>query len=165
MLSFGAKMPFSYDEFLRLCENNVDEKERVLLSEITLDVVYPYEHIRLPALRKWHSFDIALRNELVRIRANRLQRDANAFLKEDGYTDPSIARVALHAYRSPSLRDAERILDEERWARLSEFSLGHYFDIEFLVLYALKLRILERWGRIDAADPQGQLQAAIAKEV
>lgn len=165
MLSFGAKMPFSYDEFLRICEDQVKNCEIALLRRISLEPLYPYEHITVPILRRWHAFDTALRNELVRVRASRLQREGAAFLKEDGYADSSIVRVVLQAQRSPSILTAERLLDEERWARLSDYSLGHYFDIEFLVLFALKLRILERWGRIDAADPQDQLEEAIAKEV
>jgi hypothetical protein len=44
------------------------------------------------------------------------------------------------------------MLDEARWRMLEELCVGHYFDLDFLIIYALKLLILERWQRIRTAD-------------
>jgi len=37
-------------------------------------------------------------------------------------------------------------------------SMGHYFDLNFLIIYALKLGILERWARVDSADPAKEVR-------
>lgn len=68
----------------------------------------------------------------------------------------------MNAHRNPSILEAERMLDGERWCMLDELSLGHYFDIDFLIVYALKILILERWERIRTADSTGKLQEILA---
>jgi len=52
-------------------------------------------------------------------------------------------------------------LDEIRWKALDELATGHYFDLEFLVTYTLKLRILERWEKIHSADGTTLLMQAL----
>jgi len=56
--------------------------------------------------------------------------------------------------RNPSIFEAERALDLERWRLLDELSFGHYFDFDALLIYALKLKILERWLKIEIADKE-----------
>jgi hypothetical protein len=90
----------------------------------------------------------ALRNELVRIRCARKKIDPQHHLRGDAYAEPSIARTAHQAARQASPLEAERILDLARWQYLEELSLGHYFDRDFLFIYGLKLKLLERWERV-----------------
>lgn len=105
-----------------------------------------------PAEKRWRDFDGVLRNELVKIRAARKKIDPAKYLRYAGFTDPSIAHIALHAHRAPSILEAEKILDEARWRFLDELAVGHYFDMDFLVTYAIKLLILERWERVNTLD-------------
>ena len=128
---------------------------------ITITGDYPFAEVKLSTLHKWRIFDTALRNELVKIRAARLGRDQENYLRCDGYTEPAISRIAMNAHRNPSILEAERMLDEERWHLLDELSLGHYFDLDLLVIYAIKLLILERWQRIRAADSAGEIEAVL----
>jgi hypothetical protein len=44
---------------------------------------------------------------------------------------------------------------------LEELSVGHYFDIELLMIYARKLSILEKWERVKAADAGKLLEEAL----
>jgi hypothetical protein len=110
---------------------------------------------------RYHDFETALRNELVRIRAQRKRLDAAKFLRRDGYADQWISHMAAGAYRNPSVIDAEKILDLERWRFLDELSIGHYFDIEVLMIYARKLSILEKWERVRIADSGKLLEEAL----
>ncbi|MFH0827465.1 MAG: DUF2764 family protein, partial [Candidatus Omnitrophota bacterium] len=80
---------------------------------------------------------------------------------QDGSTEPAISHLALNAHRSPSLLEGERMLDAERWRFLDELSLGHYFDLDFLIVYLLKLLILERWEKIRTADKEQFLDELI----
>ena len=52
------------------------------------------------------------------------------------------------------------MLDQARWAKLDELSFGHYFDLEALIIYAYKLRLLERWEKIRTADKERLLENA-----
>ncbi|MBN3039072.1 MAG: DUF2764 family protein [Candidatus Omnitrophica bacterium] len=162
MLKLGMDPPLGYDGFLKLCQNKISDEDLSMLKKISIDGEYPYQDISQATLQGWRIFDTALRNELVRIRAQRLQRDPQEYLRQDGYTDLSIARMANNAHRIPSILEAERMLDGERWRKLDELCLGHYFDIDFLLIYAFKLLILERWQRIRSADSRKMLEQALA---
>ncbi|MDD5512600.1 MAG: DUF2764 family protein, partial [Candidatus Omnitrophica bacterium] len=50
-----------------------------------------------------------------------------------------------------------------RWAFLEELNTGHYFDFEVLIIYALKLLLLEKWLRIQGAD-KSQVMEGLFKE-
>lgn len=162
MLHFEIKPPFSFEQFLSICQEKISPSDFVILS--TLSLTGEYAETRIETLRKWSAFETALRNELVRIRAARKRIDPVKYLREDGFTDPAIARIATGAYRNLDLLEAQRLLDIERWRKLDELAVGHYFDIDFLIVYAHKLLILERWERIEAADRPKVLEEVLGSE-
>jgi hypothetical protein len=152
VLRFGAAPHFSLEKFIQICRDLVPEEDLEILrlsADIGRDFVYlgPLE-----ALRNWCDFNIALNNEIVKIRAGRKHIDSAKFLRPDGYFSSDAFHIAGAACRNPSLLEAESILDQARWNYLEEISLGHYFDLELLLIYLQKLLILERWQRINRAD-------------
>lgn len=151
MLHFGMKPPFSFEKFLQMCSSLIAASDIDTIKISTIIESGVDEKIN-PTLKKWRTFDTSLRNELVKIRAGRKRLDPLKYIRQDGYTSPSIAHIALHAHRAPSILEAERTLDQERWRFLEELSIGHYFDIEFLIVYANKLLILQRWEKINTLD-------------
>ncbi len=156
MLHFGAKAPFSFGRFLAMCEGLVSEEDLKVFESLNRGPLPAGERARgvniQPALQKWQAFDTTLRNELAKIRASRRHIDPAKYLRNDGFAEPSIVNIAASAHRNPSPLAAEKMLDEARWRFLDELSAGHYFDIDILIIYALKLLILERWERINTAD-------------
>jgi len=164
MLHFGAKPPVSSERFLQMCRGMVSDDDFETLRRI-IEPLGIGEEVppSCEAEREWRDFDTALRNELVKIRAVRRHLDPLKFVRQDGYADPSIAHIALHAHRTPEPLEAEKILDQARWSELDELSIGHYFDIDFMVIYAHKLLILERWEHINSADPSRELDKALVK--
>jgi hypothetical protein len=151
MLHFGAKPPFTMENFFSVCAE--------LISADDLDAVK--NSLKDFGTGGYHDFETALRNELVRIRAQRKHLDASKFLRSDGYADQRISHIAAGACRNPSVIDQERMLDLDRWRFLDELSIGHYFDIESLMIYARKLSILEKWERVRAADANKLLEEAL----
>jgi hypothetical protein len=164
MLHFGAKPPFSYGRFLEICQGMIPDEEIAILKGIASmqQAGYVYGG-RQPALKEWYAFETTLRNELVKIRAGRKKIDPGKYLRREGYAEPSVTHLSLSAYRDPSLLEGEKILDEERWRFLEGLSIGHYFDIDSLVIYALKLLILERWERIRSSDKQQLVEEVLPK--
>jgi hypothetical protein len=150
-LQFGAKPPLSIEKFFSTCADLISPKDLAALKNSLED----------EGEDGYHDFEIALRNELVKIRAQRKHLDPSKFLRKDGYADQWISHIAMGACRSASAIDAEKMLDMERWRFLDELSIGHYFDIEILMIYARKLSILERWERIRTADADKLLEEAI----
>ncbi len=162
MLRFEASPPFSFDRLLETCRGLISDDDLKILE----DLAGPGEG-SLPArpstLAKWLDFDLVLRNELVRIRASRRHLDPAPYLKGEGAADAGVAHLAMNAHRATaaSFYDAERLLDEERWRKLEELGWGHYFDLDALVVYALQLRLLERWEAIRRADKERLLKETL----
>ncbi len=151
MLYFGAKPPFSTEKFFSICAEFISAEDLEKLKSSLKD----------EAESGYHDFETTLRNELVKIRAQRKHLDASKFLRRDGYADQWISHIAAGACRNPSVINAEKMLDLDRWSFLDELSIGHYFDIEVLMVYARKLSILERWERVRIADANKLLEEAI----
>jgi len=161
MLSFSAKLPFSLEDFFTRCKNLISEKEfEILLSVCQQEV--SFLDIQLSnSLKQWSNFELALRNELVRARAGRKKIEPLKFLRLPDSPQAEISHVAMAAYRSTSILEAEKILDQARWNFLDTLSFGHYFNFDCLLIYGLKLKILERWDRIQEANKEHLLNAVV----
>lgn len=161
MLHFNGKPPLPFGRFINLCERFVSQKSLNLLKSVSINGEYDCR-VKQPTLRSWYEFDTTLRNELAKIRSGRRRIDPNKYLRRDGYAQMPIVHLAINAQRNPSVIEAEKMLDLERWRMLEEFCFGHYFDLDFLLIYALKLLILERWERASSADKNRLLEEALA---
>ena len=162
MLNFASRLPFSLEDFFARCSGLISEKELKTLRNVCYKETYLLDYVQGGVLGSWVNFEIALRNELVRARARRKKIDPSRFLRSPDYPQAHISRVAMAAYRSTSPLEAEKILDAQRWSFLDSLSLGHYFDSDSLLIYALKLKIMERWDKIENADKENLFNAAIA---
>lgn len=161
MLHFGMKLPFSFEKFREICRGLIPEDDFKVMEAISL--VWQPPDRQHPLIKKWLEFDTALRNEIAKVRAGYKHQDALKYLRgEVSFSDPALTRLAITSHRNTSLLEAERILDEARWQVLEELSTGHYFDLEFLIIYTLKLRMLERWDRIERADKEKLLSLVLA---
>jgi len=161
MLQFANSPALTLNDFLGRCAELISQNDLVLIKEALSTDAYALNLSAPEALLKWKEFDLALRNELVKARALRKKVDPARFLRYDTHFDINITHIAQAALRHTSILDAETYLDLERWKVLDEISRGHYFDLDFLLVYGLKLAILERWAKIEAADKAGLIDKAI----
>ncbi len=161
MLNLSAKAPLSLETFLGKCKNLISDKELGILSQACGQNDHSLEARGFSSLKQWVGFEVALRNELARSRAARKKIDPLKFLRPGDFTQAQISHVALTALRSTSILEAEKILDQARWDFLEDLSRGHYFDFDALLVYGLKLKILERWDKIQKADKEKLLGAAV----
>lgn len=154
-LRFSLNPPFSFDKFLEKCNEFIPGQDVEILRSIPEGARnFKYR----PVIKEWLDFDTMLRNELVKIRASRKRIAPEKYLRPDGYAGSSFYHIAQAAHRNPSLLEGEKILDEARWNYLEELTFMHYFDLEFLIIYAYKLLILERWVKINSADKNRLLE-------
>lgn len=160
MLNFSAKLPFSLEDFFNKCRELIPETKIELLRNVCYQEAYLLNTASGDTPSEWANFEIALRNELARARARRKKIDPLKFVRLPDSPVAHISHVAMAAYRSTSILEAEKILDQERWNFLESLALGHYFDFDFLLIYALKLKILERWDKIQKADKENLFNAA-----
>lgn len=147
-LSFGMKLPFLFEDFLNKCRGFIPQQDFEILAHLPGPSEYGSGPIKNKSIKKWVDFDIALRDELARIRASRKHIDAGEYIRKDGFPASLLSQTALSAWRNTSILEAERFLDQKRWEVLEELGLGHFFDLDFIILYAYKLLILQRWDKI-----------------
>jgi len=152
MLQFATKPPFSVNDFLNRCAEFIPQLDAQLIKQVVSTDAYLLNVSGPEILLQWKEFDLALRNELVKARAVRKKVDPAKFSRGDPHFDMNITHIAQASLRHISILEAERYLDLERWKMLEQAAYGHYFDLDFLLVYSLKLVILERWVKIDACD-------------
>lgn len=161
MLHPGMKPPFSFERFLEACRPLMSEEDFHLLATLPQPEHYFEKRKRQRTIQRWIEFDVALRNELVRIRAAKKHLEPATYLRLGGSVGSSLTLAVIAATMNASLLDAEKILDEMRWKKLEELETGHYFDLDHLIVYAYKLLILQRWENIRNADGTSLLTQAI----
>ncbi|HDP16286.1 MAG TPA: DUF2764 family protein [Candidatus Omnitrophica bacterium] len=149
VLEFAAKAPFSYEEFLSRCDGQLSPEDREAVDRaVTMlrhDAAEKYR-----AVAEWDAFETSLKNEIARVRAEKYSKDPFKYIRGEHYYDPFTAGLAQWAVNQDSPMEAELFLDRARWEKLEEIKNGHYFDIDYLIAYAIQLRILIRWGRINS---------------
>lgn len=157
-LHLEGELPFSFETFLDKCDELIPQKDLEVLKSLRSELPSPQKS---QTIQKMLEFETLLRNELVRLRAVRKKVVPERYLRPDGYAGISIYHIAQAAQRNPAPLEAEKILDQARWDFLDELSFGHYFDPDFLIIYAIKLLILERWEKINRADKPALLESLI----
>ncbi len=157
MLQWQTRPPFNKQHLSELSRLLISEQDFSLLTESLGEDWWKKEFLN-PWLRKWQDFEISLRNELVKIRANRRKVETTQYLRRETSQSYEFTQIAAHAYRLPSPQEAEQLLDLTRWQFIEELTLGHYFDLEVLLAYGLKLTILERWEKIRLSEKEKLLE-------
>ena len=103
-------------------------------------------------LREWFRFDLDLRNATVGYLNHQLHRapDHDKILLEEREVEefPEL-EAAERILRGEDILQRERGLDELRWHKVDEITLLDYFDLETLLGYVAKLKIIDRWLQLD----------------
>lgn len=161
-LSFTTQPLISFEKFLMVSREFIPAEDAAVMK--LCSIVGNYDcNVRQQTLKKWFEYDTALRNELVKVRSARKHLEPEKYLRKDGYEDSFVYHIAHTALRNPSILEAERSLDEARWRFLDGLSFGHYFDLDTLIIYGLRLLILERWERVNNADKPKLLEGVLSE--
>jgi Protein of unknown function (DUF2764). len=103
-------------------------------------------------LREWFRFDLDLRNATVGYLNKQLHRapDHDKILLEGREVEefPEL-EDASRILNGTDILQRERGLDDLRWRKIDEITLMDYFDLETLLGYAAKLKIIDRWLQLD----------------
>lgn len=149
-LSLQRKPPLSYSDFLELCSPWLRRRDLTQLHLAKIDIEnIPLNHVTNAVLKRWIAFENTLKNELVRIRADILQVPKELYLRLEMGLDASAIPVVHQVLQETSPYRIEIDLVQVRWDFLTRHEVGHYFDLALLVIYALKLQLLERMQKFD----------------
>ena len=155
MLFFGEKPAKSVEAFDEDALRLTDERTADLLKEITL--YNPGAENLPPMVRKFYDWENALRNSWLEVR-KKYRSDAGDFKRNNPDFYSEIAPALTVAANTADLLEAEKIIDRLRWNALENFSTGHYYDLDFLALYRIKLQILAKYDVRTAANGNQALE-------
>ena len=133
-LRTDGDMPFTYEEFLGMCQSNVSESKYEFLSNLTLS------SDEGPLLKDWAVFYNNLMSELNYQRSMNLVR---AYLKSYD-KDSVLTQVIGTVLAAKNPLEAEKILLDYEFENLDSLVGLHTFDDVYLFGYAVKLKLLER---------------------
>ncbi|MGI9257136.1 MAG: hypothetical protein ACR2PY_09405 [Salinispira sp.] len=146
-------------DFLDLCRLFLSESDMRIVESATL---HPHaeapaetapETAAVPLLEKFRHWEIGLRNELAKQRSQILNREAAIRLNDDGSDCTAVSGLADSVkliMQSATPLEADIGLDRLRWQYLNELGSGHYFNVQQLIVYYLRLRIRIRRDRLTA---------------
>ena len=129
-LRTDGDMPFSYKEFLGMCQSNVSESKYEFLSNLTLS------SDEGPLLKDWAVFYNNLMSELNAQRSANLGR---AYLKSYD-KDSVLSQVVGTVLAAKNPLEAEKILLDYEFENLDSLVGLHTFDDVYLFGYAVKLK-------------------------
>lgn len=147
MLEFGSKPPLSSKEFLNECERLLPagDYRKIVRAVSDDDEERPGDG---DTLRRWKRFSHNFRNEMAWFRAVEANKDPLEYLRGERAGEPEVVDALAEAVKAPDPLSAEKILDQMLWKTIDALASQHYFDVDVLITYALKLKILERYQTV-----------------
>jgi len=148
----GTPPPLRYVDFLTKAAELLPPADYATVEKACLyipqDGKAPVSTSASPLLQAYYAWELSLRNELAILRAGRMGKAPERYLRP-GEPQWDIRRLAHSVTMVESPLEAELLIERERWAQIERLEQGHYFDLEHIFAYALKLQALERRDRFE----------------
>ncbi len=141
MLAFDGILPFSIDEFAADCARLLSEQDN---RQVQLALGLERAIGNNPVLVRWQRFEMALKNEIAWMRAVARHQNPLAVVRGEREFDAGVAHVLALAVKADSPLEAEKMLLRLHWQVLDDLALNKDFSLEWILVYAVKLKILER---------------------
>ena len=118
----------------------LSDRETEQLQVINLQSMHEpqFRDSRIPVVRDFAGFMYTLKRSLASYRMAR----------RDSPTQHSSTKDTALIKPGNPLEEEVQIL-QMQWEKLEELSSGHHYDLEALIIYKLKLEILQRWWSFD----------------
>jgi hypothetical protein len=161
-LFFGQAVPLEPAELLARAKGQLDADDFGLLESITLSANEDSERLtaRYPEARAYYGWERRARWELASARAARRGVPFDRAAPDAPFEVTRSARDAVDAVmRADNPLEGELAFERARWAYLERIKNAHYFDMEWLVAYALQALSLSRIARFDAEAGRARYDA------
>ncbi len=156
---FGSQQ-FSYNEISAAIRAYLSKKDNKLVDWLEFglqeDNLHHYfyhkaEHSKNNFLSQYFTFDRFLRNVQVSLLSRTLGKESEKYMMGEINTENDDYKEIAKIFEISNLIEREQALDRFRWRKISEINLYHYFDIDVILAFLLKGKIVERWIKLDQA--------------
>ncbi|MBI9094856.1 MAG: DUF2764 family protein [Sphaerochaeta sp.] len=138
LLRYESQGPFDTVSFLEQCKSHVREHDyQTIVSALS------GRNSSHPFLKKWQQFASMVKKELNDQRSKKLGLSTPKY-RNEGEKEFRIGEAVRQAISNENALEAELSLLSLKWKYLDEISALHYFDVEALLAYAVKLQLLKR---------------------
>jgi len=155
MLNFDGALPFPVEEFAADCGRLLAPDDQ---RDARLALGLEEGPARNGTLRRWQEFDQALKNEIAWSRASARQQNPLSAVRGDRAFDADIVQVLAQAAKAEDPLQAEKMLIRLQWQKLDDLALNQEFCLEFILAYAVKLKILERLNAFKTDEGSKRLE-------
>ncbi|MCM1503472.1 MAG: DUF2764 domain-containing protein [Bacteroidales bacterium] len=100
-------------------------------------------------IREYFTFDLNVRNAKVRYLNKALGRPADKDIIDIRTGEFEKAAEVEQIFLGNDIIAREKAIDDLYWEKLDELSMMHYFDMNVIMAFILKLRIIDRWHTLD----------------
>lgn len=161
MVSLGREPLLNSGAFRALCEEHLAVEDLAVLAALLDREGQGTTH---PFVRAWRDRETRLRNAIVRQRAARLGIDAGTQLRPAEGFDLYTVKAVEEAFARVSPAERELELDRFRWAVLDELGGLNPFALTAVLAYALKLRLAERWSRLEGDEGRRRMDELVRQQ-
>lgn len=152
--AFDAQTPARLiDEILSQCsDKNLDFVLKGCESENLSPEFYTQAaKSKVRTIREYFAFDLKVRNAKVRYLNKELGRPADMDVMSIGEDNSEFLEQAqtAKALESGDILSREKALDDLYWNKINDLTVFNYFDLEAVIGYLLKLKIVSRWALLD----------------
>ena len=140
-LSFDTEKTIETDEYLDLCRRQASQKDYDLLQSASFEQLL-YKNYTNRVLNTVSQWEKTLRNELAVLRSQKMGIETQDAVSAENI--PEAKEAAREAFNQSYPLQGELTLMHSRWDLYEELEVNYFFEIEKLILYYLKLQLLER---------------------
>ncbi|MFO7874414.1 MAG: DUF2764 family protein [Bacteroidales bacterium] len=131
----------------------------------TLFYDYILENERNDFLRNWFQFELNIKNIMTALNARKYKVPYEHYIIGTDYISETIRKSQARDFglsseldymetlsaisRKEDVKEREKAIDEFKWKYLDEETFFHYFTIEKILAFTIKLGRIERWLSID----------------
>lgn len=110
-----------------------------------------------PFISNYFKMDLQIRNKTVEFlsRPGKAKQDPAALSKyqininKDLEMDPDDAVRLQTVFETSNILEKEQMLDKYKWEKINAFTVFNYFDINTILAFLAKARMIDRWNKLD----------------
>ncbi|HKL84798.1 MAG TPA: hypothetical protein VJ861_00520 [Treponemataceae bacterium] len=147
-----APLSISYETFTETATRFLTAKDAKILSLLSLEPPRNTQTTGSSLVDSWFVFERSLRLVLERIRSAKFKREYQWSAKEEESLlyFPDIQQIGKTASSFESPLEAERYINQARFACLDRLRSNHFFDSDAVFAYGLMLLLHERSDKFTA---------------
>jgi len=153
LVDIDSKLPFSSEEFLADCQRLLIKEDYYLAYQVLVNAGNGIQ-TENTTIKNLIQFDQDFRNELAFYRAEYAKQDPSDHVRGEKSSALGLVEAINPLLKANELLEVEKTLDRIRWKNYDYIGSGHFYNLEYIIIYGLKLRIVERYETINS--PKGK---------